>query len=257
MVLLLFDGNNLVMRARHAIGRGVREPDADEIVDSVMATVRNMLRAHAGPHLRATVVFDGKGATAIKRDIYPGYKAKRDKERPPSIEQAIETLRLQRHSFGNLRFDGREADDVIASASRQATDGGGEVLIVTSDYDILQCVGDGCDVLLMGAKRGEQRRINTAAFDALWGFLPPLMADYKALAGDTSDGLPGVRGIGPTAAKYLVGMIGTVEEIYRTLYDRAMEARIRKCLEAGRDDAVLMKSLTRLDFALPEVAGFR
>ena len=202
-LLILVDGSSYLYRAFHAM------PDlrnkAGEPTGAVYGVI-NMLRrlitdhkAADGEVLRA-VVFDAKGKT-FRDDWYPEYKAHRP-SMPDELASQIEPLHRCVRALGwpLLMEDGVEADDVIGTLARAAASQGIECVISTGDKDLAQLV---CPhVRLVNTMNNEV--LDEAGVEKKFGVPPRLIADYLALTGDASDGIPGVAGVGPkTAVKWL------------------------------------------------------
>ncbi len=186
------------------------------------------------------VVYDTK-YPSFRKELYPEYKAHRGPmpedlvPQMPYIKKFIETLGLP-----SFEMPGFEADDLIATLSDQAARKTGEadVCIISSDKDLMQLVED--SVYLFDTMK-DQKYTADKVKEKL-GVLPPLVADYLGLIGDTSDNIPGVKGIGPKSAVALLEEFGSVEGIYANL-DKVKKESQRKMLETNRDNAFLSKTL--------------
>lgn len=259
MGTMIIDGNNLVMRAFHAIYRtpeAQERADGDTIAESVLATIKSHRRAFGSSEAVMLACFDGHGATAIKRHIYPGYKEGR-KEKVAAIDDAISYIRDQRHLLGSLRYDGVEADDLIGTAARiLSEEEGREIMILTSDKDLYQCIAPNVTVRMVAASSRDWTDWDTARWESFHRYAPRLVADLKALMGDKSDCIPGVHMIGKAAAEELVSEIGTIEEIYANLW-LVKRTAVKERLERGKEDALRYIKLTRIDRHCPALDGFR
>ena len=175
----------------------------------------------------------------------------------PRIKEIVAALNIP-----IFEVAGFEADDVIGTLAKQATGnrqqatGNEQVVILTSDRDLMQLVrGDDVVVQLPAKGKLPARIWNETDFINEWGFAPRLLPDYKALAGDQSDDIPGVRGIGEKTAKSLVADYGGIDDIYRELFKglalpRQGQALIKKMTD-GQDSAQLSKKLATIDTAVP------
>jgi DNA polymerase-1 len=252
-VQMIVDGNNLVNRAYQGMSRGgAVDVSVADIITSVLRVIKQHDASLGGTGL-PTVVFDGKGGSDARRAIYPGYKAGRA-EKVAHIASAIDALARQRHLLESVRIDGHEADDVIATIATNVAATGGEVVILTSDYDLLQALDAGIMVRRIGARAGEWYDNDTETFERRWRFAPALFADYKALVGDNSDTIPGVMGIGPAYAGRLLREIGGIDDIYRNIW-RVWASKVKHLLEAGEEDARRYLRVTTLDRNVPGVIG--
>lgn len=205
--LMLIDLSGLAHQAWHT---DTQNPDPSSVSTAVIARVR----ALASQHLHAAVCCDS--GKSFRADIDPAYKAQRDTEnRAPlrhQMDVACETL--QRDGFPVWRVPGMEADDIIATATRQALAiSGTQVLIVSSDKDLLQLVNDRVRVksIITDGIAGPAK-----VFDK-FGVKPSQMGDLLALMGDTSDNIKGAEKIGKTIGARLLCEHGSLSAIYEKL----------------------------------------
>ncbi len=185
---------------------------------------------------------DSKEKT-IRKEIDPNYKANRPAPPEDLLKQlpvAIEMI--EKMGFPKLEISGYEADDIIASLVECAKAQGIKVRIVSHDKDLYQLIDDDKVVLYDPMKKME---INEAKCIEKFGVPPSQIVDYLALVGDVSDNIPGVRGIGPKGATKLLKEFGSIENIYANL-DKIANARTKKLLEEGRENAFLSKKLATL-----------
>jgi DNA polymerase-1 len=197
--LLLVDGSSYLYRAFHALP-DLRTAGGEPTgaIRGVLSMLR-VLEADYKSDFRA-VVFDAKGKT-FRDDWYPEYKAHRP-SMPEDLVAQIEPLHqcIRAAGWPLLMVDGVEADDVIGTLSRQATETGIDCVISTGDKDLTQLVNP--RVRLVNTMSNEV--LDEAGVKAKFGVPPERIIDYLALVGDTSDGIPGVSKVGPkTAVKWL------------------------------------------------------
>lgn len=212
--LLLFDGNALVHRAYHALPP-LSSPDGTLVnaVYGFMVSLLSAIALHEPTYV--AVAFDVAGKT-FRNDLYREYKATRQKadqalyDQIPIIQKLLSDMNVPIYGVA-----GFEADDVLATIAKQAK--GLETIIVTGDNDALQLVSD--HVTVYSVSRGVKLAVNydARAVEDRYGILPKQLADYKALAGDPSDNVKGLPGIGPKRASQLVKDYGSVENILRKL----------------------------------------
>lgn len=191
------------------------------------------------------VCFDSKGPT-FRHEIFKEYKA----NRPPTDEKLVSQLKIARDICAALglkvvALQGAEADDLMASCAKIAAQNNAETIIITSDKDIYQIVGEHIK-LWSGSPQDDYRGAN-ACLDK-FGVPCKNMADYLALLGDSSDNVPGVEGIGAKSAQTLVNAFGTVEEIIKAAQENnpnLKEALKNKILK-GIESAKLSKQLVLL-----------
>jgi len=196
------------------------------------------------------VVFDPPGGS-FRNQIYPDYKANRDAQ-PEDLSAQLPVARelVEAHGVPVLEVAGFEADDVIATLVRRAP-ADVEVAIVSTDKDLMQLVGE--RVSLLDTMKGT--RIGPPEVEERFGVPPERLLDVRALAGDQSDNIPGVRGIGEKGAARLISEWGDLE----TLLARAEEVKAKKAREAllqQADQARLSKRLAELRDDVPLERGF-
>jgi DNA polymerase I len=244
----LIDGHALAFRAFHALAEAGLRTSAGEPTYAVYgfaSIMLNMIHEH-GPEYMA-VAFD-LGRT-FRDDMYAEYKAGRG-EAPNEFHQQLDRIKQLVTAFNIPIFtaEGFEADDVIGTLARLATEQHVDTMILTGDTDTLQLVDDHVSVLLANpyVKKGK----NTLLYDEAQvrerykGLAPSQLADLRGLKGDTSDNIPGVKGIGEAGAIALLNQFGTVEN----LYDHLDEApgRYKKVLDGQREQALFSKKIATI-----------
>ncbi|HLF87561.1 MAG TPA: DNA polymerase I, partial [Anaerolineales bacterium] len=182
----------------------------------------------------------------FRDDLYPEYKGTREKM-PEDLAQQIERIRQMVDAFNipRLEMDGYEADDVLGSIARKAAAQGLGVKIITGDRDLLQLVDDRIFVTLPEGRSLSDAKDYTAkdVFEKL-GVRPDQVVDYKALVGDTSDNIPGVKGVGQKTAERLLADYDTLDNIYAHLDD--IGGSIAKKLAESKENAYLSQELARI-----------
>lgn len=250
--ILIVDGHGLAYRAFHALPP-LNAPDGTP-TSAIAGTMDMLLRARDAlsrdaSTLHCVVAFDSPGPT-FRHDLFPQYKSSRARA-PDDLRAQIPILRelLELMGFPVLATAGVEADDIIGSLAVRVADTGRRAVILSSDKDLLQLLGDGIVVLRPG-KAGATTLWDAASFEAERGFPPSSMPDYLAILGDASDDVPGVRGIGEKGATRLVSKWGTLERMFASLDD--VEPALRKKLEAaGLESALMSRSLIQLKLDVP------
>ena len=246
--LLLLDAANAIYRAFFALPP-LRSPSGAPT--GAVFGLANMLRKLAREEKpdAIAVAMDPRGGS-FRRELFPEYKATRDAQpedlsaQLPLARELIEAWRLP-----VLEVPGFEADDVIATLATTAP-AGWEVVIVSSDKDLMQLVGG--RVLLLDSMK--DKRIGPAEVVERFGVPPEKLLDVRALVGDPSDNIPGVKGIGEKGAAALITEFGTLEN----LLARAGEVKAKKAREAllaQADAARLSKQLATLRSDVPLPAG--
>ena len=249
--LYLLDGHALAYRAYFAlIASGSRfQTRSGEPTAGIYGFTNILLRIleQEKPHYLAVAFDTGK---TFRNETYPNYKATRAKM-PEDLVPQIARIRQVVDAFNipRLEQEGWEADDVLGSIARQAVEKGMGVKIITGDRDLLQLVDKRIVVNLSGSKLSEAKDYTEITVLAEFGVLPSQYVDYKALIGDKSDNIPGVRGIGEKTALTIMDDHPSLDEIYANLDD--YPDRIRKLLEKGKKDAYLSYDLSRIRTDLP------
>jgi DNA polymerase-1 len=247
--LVLIDGHALVYRAYFALPSSMAT-SRGELTNAVFgfaSMLLNVLRDEAPDYL--AVAFD-LGRT-FRHEDYAEYKANRA-EMPDDLRiqfRRIDEL-LAAFQIPTYSAEGFEADDVLAALAEQAETQSVDTLIVTGDTDTFQLVGPHVRVLAPRRAFGDTVIYDEAAVQQRYGLEPKQLIDFKALAGDSSDNVPGVRGIGVKTATKLLQAYGSVEAIYEHL-DEVSSTRFRNALEKGRDDAFLSKHLVTITSEVP------
>lgn len=232
--LYLVDGTYTVFRSFFAIA-GLRAPDGTPTngVFGFLSTVRKLLRERAPDHFG--VAFDVEGPT--HRDgMYAEYKANRPAppdDLVPQFELAMEACRAM--GWPVLTAPGFEADDVLATLTASARAAGLDVVIVTSDKDLYQLVGERVTVLNPSK---DDRMLDPAGVNEVFGVPPERVVDVLALMGDAVDNVPGVPGIGEKTARALVQRYGGVDEVLHraSLFRDASAARDAALAALGAGD---------------------
>src|ERR1700734_2778211 len=177
------------------------------------------------------IIFD-KSEDSFRRELYPPYKSHRP-DPPEDLVPQFPLMRAAVRAFGlsPIEQDRYEADDLIATYARQATERGADVLIVSADKDLMQLVEPGVAMFDPASGDREERRIGPAEVVEYFGLGPDKGVDIQALAGDSTDNVPGAPGIGVKTAAQLILEYGDLE----TLLARAGEIKQPKRREALTD----------------------
>jgi DNA polymerase I len=249
--LYLIDGHALAYRAFFALNAtGTRfqtktgEPTA---ATYGFINVLLSLMEKEQPEYLAVAFDTGK---TFRNEIYPKYKATRAKM-PDELRSQVERIRelVDAFCFPRLEKEGFEADDVLGTIARQAAEKGMTVKIVTGDRDLLQLVTNKIIVNLAGGKLSESTDYLPKQVIEKLGVKPEQVVDYKALVGDTSDNIPGVKGVGQKTAETLLKKYSTLNEIYSHLDE--IGGRVKKLLEDHKEDAFTSYDLARIRTDVP------
>ncbi len=247
----LIDGSGFIFRAFHALPPLTRPSDGLPVgaVHGFCTMLWKLLQeskaAEAPTHL--AVIFDA-GRETFRNKIYDQYKA----NRPPPPEELVPQFALIRDAVRAFNVpcveqDGYEADDLIATYARDVTERGGDVTIVSSDKDLMQLIRPG--VVMFDGMKG--KKIGRDEVVEKFGVPPDKVVDVQSLAGDSTDNVPGVPGIGVKTAAELINDYGDLD----SLLDRAGEIkqpkRREKLIEFA-DQARVSRELVRLKNDVPE-----
>ncbi|MDQ3064991.1 MAG: DNA polymerase I [bacterium] len=177
--------------------------------------------------------------------IYPQYKAGR-KAAPPDFYAQIPILHDLLKAFGwpLYEVDDYEADDIMCTLAKKADKEGLETMLISSDLDMLQCVGKHTHMYALKKGFSNIERFDIEAFETKFGIEVEQFLDLKSLKGDSSDNIPGVPGIGEKTAVQLLQQYKTLDGIYDNL--ALLKETVRKKLEAGKDSAIMSKQVARL-----------
>ena len=251
--LLLIDAYSLIHRAYHALAAagGSFTGPSGEPTSAIYGLSLMLLKALADlKPTSAIAALDSKGPTFRDKE-YEEYKAKRPPVPPAlsrQIERAIELL--EAFSITTLAKGGYEADDIIATLAKEAPPDT-EVIILTGDQDTLQLVSDRIKVLTPRRGLSETLLYGPSLVKELKGVTPRQITDLKGLAGDPSDNIPGVPGVGLTGAQKLLSEFGTIEKLYQNL--KQVPPRYRELLEEGKRSAFQSKKLAQLEEKVPGI----
>ena len=243
--VLAVDGNSIAHRAYHAIRRD--DPDGDAWLTG--GFVRMLATAWIeGPYDGIVIGFDGPDNR--RRELFAGYKANRPDKDPELIGQLNELPgHLAACGFGVAQHDGIEADDILAATADACSARGWRCDVLSSDRDLVAVVSESVRLLRPRATMSDLKAYDPEAVMGEFGVRPDQYTDYAALRGDTSDGLPGVHGVGPKTARRLLRDYGDVPGIYEALCNLPprVEAMMREGREVVERNLMLMAPLPNVE----------
>ena len=188
-----------------------------------------------------------KPKTNIRRrkELYPEYKAGR-KPAPPDFYVQIPMLHelLEAFSWPLYELDDYEADDIMGTLAVQAAKEGIETCLITSDLDLLQCVGPLTHMYALKKGFSNIELFNPESFEEKYGLRVEQFLDLKALKGDSSDNIPGVPGVGEKTGVQLLQQYETLDGVYENLWE--IKDSTRRKLENGKDSAYLSKKIAEI-----------
>ncbi len=241
-IFLLVDGNSLMHRAFHALP----VMDADGVytnaVYGFLSMLLKVIREENVQYL--AVCFDEHGPT-FRHTVYADYKAGR-RETPPELRQQFGTILSLLDDMGIRRFSlqGWEADDLLGTLSLKGAEAGVTPLLLTGDRDALQLVGGGTELMFTRKGISETIRFTPSKVYEEYGFTPEQVTDWKGLAGDSSDNIPGVPGVGDKTAVKLLQEYGTLEEVLANAGN--VKGKLGEKLAAFADQARFSKDLATI-----------
>ncbi|MBI4779216.1 DNA polymerase I [Candidatus Falkowbacteria bacterium] len=246
---MIIDGNALIHRSFHALPPLTTK--TGEIVNAVYgftAVLIKALREFKPTYVALTL--DRKEKT-FRHDQFNGYKATRVKA-PDELYAQIPRVKEIAENFNIPIFElaGFEADDLIGTLANRV-DGAVEKIIVTGDMDTMQLINDHTKVFTM--KRGLTDSViyDEKAVRERYGLEPGQMIDFKALRGDPSDNIPGVKGIGEKTATELLKNFKTLDGVYKNINSKKIKDRIRELLAQHKNDAYMSRSLATIKCDAP------
>ncbi|HSI72337.1 MAG TPA: 5'-3' exonuclease H3TH domain-containing protein [Fimbriimonas sp.] len=223
--LLVVDGDNLAHRAYHSTPKTVRGTN-DAPINAIVGFFSMLVGVWQKEQPRAVfVAWDTLGFDTYRSELWPPYQGGRVFE--PEIRQQLGQLPAlcMACGLGVGKSAGHEADDLIAAAALKEAAGGGTCVILTADRDTFQLASDCITILWPRKGISNIERIGPHQVVELFGVLPEQVPDFKALCGDPSDKIPGIRGIGPKAAASLLLRYGDLEGVLEN-WNRPQDAEL-------------------------------
>ena len=250
---MILDSHGIIFRSYFAMKDVLTVRRTGEPVAAVfgyansLLTVINELKP---THIIAA--WDAAGGT-FRKEMDERYKAHRDAT-PSDLIPQFDRVRelLAAFQIPLVERPGYEADDVLGTFAKQASERGIETIIVTMDNDIVQLVDENVRVYMYRPYQRDYVMYDEEAVRDRWNFEPRQMIDFKSLMGDTSDNIPGVKGIGEKGAKALIAEWGTLENMIEHV-DELTPPRAQKALAAGIDEAKLSKELATIVLDVPDL----
>jgi len=250
--VFLIDGSGFIFRAYYGIKADMTNP-AGTPVNAVFGFTKMVMKLIDDTNADHIAIMFDKARKTFRSDIYAEYKANRGAP-PDDLIPQFDLVRDAAKALNvvALDMDGYEADDLIATYTRQAREQGAAVTIVSSDKDLMQLVGPG--VVMMDAMKN--KIIGPDEVMEKFGVGPDKVIDVQALAGDSSDNVPGVRGIGVKTAAQLINEYGDLDAVLaraeeikqpkrrQSLIDEADEARLSRQLVTLMDEVPVTEDLS-------------
>ncbi|MGA9875254.1 MAG: 5'-3' exonuclease H3TH domain-containing protein, partial [Solirubrobacteraceae bacterium] len=249
--LFLIDGPSLVYRAFYALPESIAT-STGEPTNAIFGFASMLVKIVTDHGVQPTMVAWDAGSSG-RTELFADYKAGR-RSRPDLLKAqwpAMEPL-VEAFGYRNVRVEGFEADDVIASLAEQARTAGVPVTIVTGDRDVFQLIDEQGLVRVMATARGitETKLYDHQAVIDRYGIPPALIPDFYGLKGDTSDNIPGIPGIGEKTASELIQRFGSLEGVLSHVRDIGGPKRKQSLIDHA-EDARMSKSLATVQRDLP------
>jgi DNA polymerase-1 len=245
--LFLIDGSSYYYRAFHAI-RGLSRSKDGMPTNAIYGFIRMLMKViREGSPTHVAIAWDCREPT-FRHQIFPEYKANRP-QMPEELQVQIPYIRKIVEAFGipSLELPGWEADDIIGTMARKAQQENMDVIIVSGDKDLMQLVGP--HVIMWDTMPQKDMRYDEDGVKQRFGVPPKQVAEVLALAGDSSDNVPGVPGIGEKKASDLIQRFESVENLLAHLDE--LKGKMRENLETHAEDARLSKRLVLIDAEAP------
>ena len=239
--LFLIDGNSLVYRAFFALPETI-STSRGQPTNAIFGFASMLVKLMTEFGQKPTIVAWDAGNSG-REQAYPEYKAGRVsrpdllREQWPHMEPLVEAF-----GYANVKVEGYEADDVIATLAAKARERGLEVMVVTGDRDTFQLIEDGVRVMATGRGITDTKIYDHEAVVDRYGIPPALIPDFYGLKGDTSDNIPGIPGIGDKTASQLLQQFGDLETVLASV-DQISGAKRKENLINHADDARVSKQL--------------
>lgn len=249
--LVLIDANSLIHRAFHAIPP--LTTSKGELVNAVYGFASTLLKVFAELKPDYVVACFDTPEPTFRHEAFAEYKATRvemDKALSPQFAYTQEILKA--FSIPFYAIAGFEADDLIGTLAKKSLEDGkkvDEVVIVSGDKDSLQLVTDKVKVYMPGRTWADTTLYDVSRVEKRFGLSPEKLCDLKALAGDPSDNVPGVSGIGEVTATKLIQEFGNLDNLYKNLDKLPQNLRIK--LENAREQAFLSRQLVTILKEIP------
>lgn len=251
----ILDSYGLIYRAYFALlNHPLTNPGGDNISALVIffKNLKALISKYNPCYLAAA--FDSRVKT-FRHELYADYKANRAKTpedlhaQVPWIEEILEALEIP-----VLRYDGFEADDIIATVAKKCAQENRPCRILSGDKDLLQLVTDSCLEMQPDRANGGWEVIGAKEVVEKWGIPPEKILDYLSLVGDASDNVPGVKGVGDKTAIKLLTQYGSLDEIYS--HASEIKGALGEKIRNDKDNAYFSKKLITLSYDVPVEIDF-
>lgn len=249
--LVLIDGNAIIHRAYHALPKTMttRRGEQTNAVYGFATTLIKVLEDLQPQYIAAS--FDLAGPTFRHKDFadYKATRVKADQELYDQIPRIKELVLIM--DIPIYEKEGFEADDCIGTVVEKLKDEEIEIYIVSGDKDIFQLINEKVKVYSLRRGLSQMQIVDHQTIESEYNLQPADFIDLKALAGDTSDNIPGVPGVGPKTATDLIQKFDTLGGLYENLDSENIKPRIRELLKAHKNQAFMSQKLATIRRNVP------
>lgn len=248
MKLLIIDGNSIMNRSFYGV-RPLTTKDGFN-TNAIFGFLNIMLKTIKDTAPDGVAVAFDLPAPTFRHKMYDAYKGTR-KPSPPELHEQFPVIKELLRALGHtvLELEGYEADDIIGTLAKRCQAAGKEAVISTGDRDSLQLVDERITVRLVKTK--ENIDYTPEKIREEFGLLPDQLRDVKALMGDSSDNIPGVKGIGEKTALQYIQTFGSIENLYEHLDSEQIKPKARQLLTQEQEICFLSKQLGTIDCDVP------
>lgn len=248
MKYLIIDGNSIMNRSFYGV-RPLTTKDGIN-TNAIFGFLNIMLKTQKELSPDGIAVAFDLPAPTFRHKLYDAYKGTR-KPSPPELHEQFPYIKELLRALGHavVELEGYEADDIIGTLAKACQREGDLAVISTGDRDSLQLVDEGITVHLVKTK--ENIDYTPAKIKEEFGLTPDQLRDVKALMGDSSDNIPGVKGIGEKTALHYIRTFGSVEALYDNLDSSEIKPKARELLTREKETCFLSKTLGTIDCAVP------
>ncbi|VAX27550.1 DNA polymerase I [hydrothermal vent metagenome] len=244
--LYLIDGSSYIFRAFFGVRQNLSTSKGlpTNALYGFVTMLQRVVRDECPDYL--TVTFDSKEKT-FRHEMYADYKANRESPPEDLMKQFPYFERLvAAHNIHSIRIPGVEADDIIGTLTKQGQQAGLQVVIVSGDKDMMQLIAP--NVVMLDTMKG--KRFGKKEVIEKFGVGPDKVIDVMGLMGDSSDNIPGVKGVGPKTAADLIQKFGSIEELYQRI-EEVDKTKLKDKLITDKENAELSRKLVTIDTAVP------
>lgn len=243
--IILIDGHSLAYRSYFALERTGMRNSNNEPTWAVFGFFKAFFDLISRMKPDAIAVSFDISKKTFRNEMFPEYKANRPPS-PEAMRQQVNTIRrgIKLLNIPVYECEGCEADDVIGTLCQKIVEEGNNVRILTGDQDSFQLIDDD-HVRVIYPSKGELHEYDKEKVFEKLGVYPDQLTDYKGLCGDTSDNIPGVKGIGAKGASSLLAEYKTLENLYENI-DKITKAKMKSSLQEYKELAFLSKDLATI-----------